>query len=242
MQKRVLHIINEAIEMIGRKARKNKISTLIMGAVFMFSGFAVEATPLNTGSWTQVGNMSAGGGMFNGNCNLASSGCTYDDGNDFWMAFPEIYTGQEILFVTGDRQIWGVAEYSDVANIIDAAAGVFAPNITWSDAGLNGSSIGSTVGNILHRNGAGEDPWITLRGSHCAHLTSDAFGVENDCNLMIWGESGYLGGGIHSTLKNASGGVEVYISRSASVPEPSILALVVLGLTGIGFVRRKARV
>ncbi len=128
------------LAMMGRIFR-----SLAAGALLTLGGLtSVGATPLGTGSWTQVGYMSAGGGMFKGDCDLASGCNSSDVSGDFWSAF-QTFSGQEILFITGDRQIWAAASYASVAAIVAASAGVLDPNITWSDAGLDGSSLGSGV-------------------------------------------------------------------------------------------------
>ena len=203
------------------------------------------ATPLDSGNWVQVGHMSAGGGMFDGNCDLAASGCTYgpDPSGDFWLAFPTLFAGQEILFITGDRQYWGVAQYATVSAILATDHNDFTPNITWLDAGMAGVSLGASVtGNILYRPASlgappYEDPWITLRGPHCANLTSDTFPTPNDCNLVIWGENDF-NAPVHVSLKNASQGVDVFVT---SLPEPGTLAILAGGLVGLGFHSRRLK-
>lgn len=205
--------------------------------MFTLAGFSpVEASPLSVGNWTQVGYMSADVsvdiGMFNGNCNLSST-CDYslDSFGDFWSSF-DTFTGQQILFITGDDQIWAAASYAAVQQIISDAAGVFTPNITWSDAGLGGVSIGSIVGNILQRNNAlaPEDPWVTLLGDHC----------NPDCSDILWGESNY-NSPAHAALKNGAGGMRVYVT--SEVPLPAALPLFAAGLGAMGFMgwRRKSR-
>lgn len=170
-------------------------------------------------------------GMFNGNCNLSST-CNYnlDSFGDFWSSF-DTFTGQQILFITGNDQIWAAASYATVKQIVSDAAGVFTPNITWSDAGLGGVSIGSIVGNILQRTGYPEDPWVTLLGAHCSP----------DCSDILWGESNY-NSPAHAALKNGAGGVRVYVT--SEVPLPAALPLFAAGLAAMGFVgwRRKRRV
>ncbi|MAS03275.1 MAG: hypothetical protein CL534_01005 [Ahrensia sp.] len=226
---------------------KNSLRRVARGLAFsFFVAFAghAAASPLASGNWLQVGNMSAdifgeaSFGMFNGNCSLSST-CSYvpDSAGDFWNAFGT-FAGQEILFVTGDKKIWARAAYSDVMAIVTARANVFAPNITWTDAGLGGVSIGSVTGNILSRLGMNTDPWITLRGEHCAHFSSTPpFPNANDCNLVIWGESNY-GSEVHASLKDASGGVQVYVS---AVPVPAALPLLAGGIGLLGLMARRGK-
>ena len=213
---------------------------VVLGLLVFTSGVA-SASPLDSGNWTQVGYMAPDDHMFGGNCNLSSTGCTYgpDASSDFWIPFPETYSGQANLFITGDEEFWATADYSAVASIVSAAAGVFTPNISWSDAGIAGVSIGTVSGNVLQRSET-EDPWVTLRGSHCAHLTTDTFPVQNDCNLILWGEVHGAPGTepVHKGLKNASGGVEVYVS--SFIPEPNTALLFAIGLIGMSLRRRDA--
>lgn len=203
-----------------------------VAALFIIGSITfAHATLLDTGNWSQIGQMSSGGGMFNGNLSL--TGCTFDDGNDFWVEAPETFAGQELLFITGDDQIWGLVDYASIASIMTTAPN-FAPNLAWLDVGFSGSSLsGSPIGKILFRSGAGEDPWVTLIGSHCAHQTSSInAGGYGTCNSIIWGENNWDNSSIHPALKNNSDGVRVFVSRS--VPEPSVLALFALGLVGFG--------
>lgn len=204
------------------------------------------ATPLASGSWTQVGNMSgsttSNDGMFNGNCNLSAT-CTYntDSAGDFWTPF-SVTAGMEMLFISGDRQIWAKALYSDILAVM-ASASSFDANITWSDAGLNGASLGNTTqGNILFRSSAREDPWITLRGGHCAHrISGQTFPTSvNDCNLIIWGENDF-NSAVHKSLKNSSGGIEVYVSSVSAVPLPASVLFLMAGVGGFAALRRKQR-
>jgi|GEM_PF-5486376 len=217
---------------------KNSLRRVARGLAFsFFVAFAghAAASPLASGNWLQVGNMSAAEfgetsyGMFDGNCNLSST-CDYSAAGsaDFWSSF-DTFEGQQILFVTGNDQVWARAAYSDVIAIVTAKASVFAPNITWSDAGFGGVPLGSVTGNILSRPNNTEDPWITLRGEHCA----------NGCSEMIWGETNWWSPSTdHETLKNASGGVQVYVS---AVPVPAALPLLAGGIGLLGLMARRGK-
>jgi hypothetical protein len=195
-------------------------------AAFALTGpLPALASPLDIGSWTQVGFMSAGGGMFNGNCNLSNS-CSYalDGSGDFWASFSTFST-QNMLFITGDGQYWAEARYSTIQSVVAALGNVFGTNITWLSAGRAGVEIsGPVAGNILSRSGVSEDPWVTLEGGHCA----------NGCSEMIWGETDYNAG--HSALKNAHQGVAVYVS---AVPVPAAAGLLASALGLLGLMRRR---
>ena len=208
---------------------RNLAAAMLLATIGMS---AVSASPLDA-TWTQVGLMQDDGNMFDGNCNLdLSGGCTFNNGGDFWNAFPG---ADEILFITGDGLYWGQANYADVWGLIQAEAGDFSPNLTWIDAGRNGVSVGSIIGNILQRPGVPEDPWVTLEGIHCQNLDPPSF----NCDEMLWGENAF-NGAEHEQLMMTHQGVEVY-ARNTSVPEPTTLALLGLGLFGLGFNRRRVQ-
>lgn len=213
--------------------RNRILKSFAISAVFTLAGLSpAEASPLSVGNWTQVGYMSADVtgdvGMFNGNCNLSST-CNYslNSFGDFWSSF-DTFSGQQILFMTGNDEIWATATYTAVWQIVSDAAGVFTPNITWSDAGLGGVSIGSVVGNILQRASFPEDPWVTLLGGHC----------NPDCNDILWGESNY-NSPFHASLKNGAGGMRVYVT--SEVPLPAALPLLAAGLGAMSFMGWRGR-
>lgn len=200
-------------------------------AAFLLGTSIVNATPLDVGSWTHVARMADGdAGMFDGNGNLQS---TYTFGtntgnpmqsNDFQIPF-NVYTGMDILFITGDHQIWGKTSYSTLRSLIDAQGGAFAPNIAFN-ARVNGVEQ-STMGNVLSRGGFSEDPWISLLGDH---------GTGIAASLILWGEGDYAGP--HITLKQLHGGVNVYVSNLvAQTPIPGALPLFASVLGLFGFVR-----
>ncbi len=187
-------------------------------ALLILGGLATAgANPLDAGTWTQVGKMSVGGGMFKGDCNLSDS-CNFDNGTDFWSAFPT-FAGQKMLFITGDRQFWVVADYGSVASIV-AGPLVIPPNITWLDAGINGMSLGnSVVGNLIANAANPVFPLVTLRGGYCANQsTAIPFPGVDDCNLLLWGENNWNNSnGVPASLKDESEGVEVYVSSEVDL-------------------------
>ncbi|MGE0286722.1 MAG: beta strand repeat-containing protein [Bradyrhizobium sp.] len=173
------------------------------------SGNAVSPTGApNTSSsaWTQVAYMAPDGNQFNGNGNLQP---TYSYGtagsSSDWETTFTTYEGQQILFITGDGQYWGIADYQSLRAIIDNNTSSFSPNITFS-AGLNGVAT-TTQGNVLSRSSAAEDPWIVLNGTH---------GDGVSAGLVLWGENAYPAGGGYTALASNHGGVNVYVTVQPS--------------------------
>ena len=173
------------------------------------TGDAVSPTGTpNTGSsaWTQIAYMAPDGNQFNGNGNLQS---TYSYGTagstSDWETTFTTYTGQQILFITGDGQYWGITDYQALRAIIDSYTSSFGPNITFS-AGLNGVAT-TTQGDVLSRNWAAEDPWIVLNGTH---------GDGVSAGLVLWGENAYPAGGGYTALASNHGGVNVYVTVQPS--------------------------
>jgi len=207
-------------------------------AIALILSSAANASPLDIGNWQHVARMSHGdSGMFDGNGELLSNysyGAYTGDPlqtSDFQTTF-DVYAEMEILFITGDQEIWGRTSYSDMRTLIDARQGNFNPNIIF-DARVNGIEQ-QVMGNVLSRNPQEyytEDPWITLLGGHID-------GVNND--LILWGESGFDNGSGHSDLKNQHLGVNVYVSTLSPVPVPAAVWLFGSGLISlVGFARRK---
>lgn len=161
--------------------------------------------------------------------NLSGS-CTYNGGADFWKALPG---ATEILFITGDRQTWGLASYAEIFGLVQARGLVGTPNLRWLNAGRDGVDLGNTiVGNVLSRAGGfPEDPWITLQGSHCAQ----------DCQEMLWGEASYGLAGKHGFLSVNHGGLDVFarVANASTVPEPGTVAILGGGLLALALVRRR---
>jgi hypothetical protein len=161
--------------------------------------------------------------------NLSGS-CSYSNGADFWKALPG---ATEILFITGDRQTWGLASYEQIFGLVQAQGRNFNPNLPWLNAGRDGVDLGSAiVGNVLSR-GAGnpEDPWITLQGVYCAL----------DCKEILWGEAGYGAPAKHGFLSSNHGGMDVYarVAGASAVPEPGTAAILGGGLLALASVRRR---
>jgi hypothetical protein len=177
---------------------------------------AVSADPLSESGWHLVAHMSASGGMFDGDGNLAA-GYEYGafvadpDGStaDFQRKFP--VTANEILFITGDGTVWGVTDYADLRAVIDARAGDFDQNLTFEVG--DGGSQSTVVANVLSRPGNVEDPWISITaGTHGAGVAS---------GRIVWGENDYTpGGGAvgHNALKNNHGGIDVYVRAALVTP------------------------
>jgi hypothetical protein len=205
---------------------------LLFGATIVVS--AAQASPLDSGTWYQIARMANGdSGVFDGNGELKSdysfgSYSTPLQANDFARPF-DTYTGMQILFITGDGVTWGSTSYATLRALIDARAGDFDPNITFT-ASISGGAETTTTGNVLSRNGFAEDPWISLQGGHGA-------GVSN--HLIIWGENDWAGPD-HTALLQAHDGINVFVSV-APVPEPSTWAMMILGFAGVGYMAYRRR-
>lgn len=199
-------------------------------------GVSAHASPLQTGTWTQIARMADGdAGVFDGNGDLLPtySFGTFTSANqatDFQVTY-DVYAGMKILFITGDELVWGQASYSDLRTLIDAKQGTFSPNITF-DASIFGVAS-TTTGNVLSRlMGPVEDPWISLSGSHFDGVAS---------GLILWGEGDYPA---YTAFKNAHGGINVYVTvETIETPVPAALPLFASALIGGAYMswrRRKA--
>ena len=192
------------------------LSLMLSFMLTIAGGAAALASPLDTGSWFQIARIADdGGGMFDGNGDLqpgysygAFTGSTQS--TDFERSY-SVYSGMQILFITGDSLYWGLTPYADLRTLIDAQAGDFGPNITFS-ASINGVEQ-TTTGDVLSREPFLEDPWISLQGSHFD-------GVANQ--LIIWGENNYAAGSLnnYTALKETHGGINVYVTTETSMATP----------------------
>jgi hypothetical protein len=179
-------------------------------------------------------------GMFDGSLNEAlfpdSSFGTFSSQNqadDFARPF-SVYDDMRVLFITGDETIWGEASYSALFAILNSPATVFsatllAPNLAFE------TNSGPTVGNVLMRDPnvlcCPEDPWISLSGDHSSAVAA---------HLIIWGENNFNAPG-YVDLKNAHGGVNVFVSTPSTVPIPAALPLFAGGLGLMGWMARRRR-
>lgn len=180
---------------------------------------------LGYNDWQLVAHMSNSGGMFDGGSEFASN---YNFGTfvasptastaDFYRAFPITAPDMRILFISGNRNIWGMADYEDLLSLVNARQAITSANL-YFDISINGVAS-SGLGNVLSRAGAPEDPWVSIQGSHFD-------GINN--SLIVWGENNYSAGA-HQNLKNNNGGIDVFIR---AVPEPSSASLLVLGLAAV---------
>jgi hypothetical protein len=176
--------------------------------------------------------MSDSGGLFDGNSNLSS---LYNYGTftanptantpDFYRQFPVV--AKDILFITGDGLYWGLTDYNTLYSLVTAQQGISDPNITFQ-AGINGVES-TTTGNVLSRSFL-EDPWVGLSGSHDDNIFNET---------ILWGEADF--GLTREYLKNAHGGINVYINDQSPVPEPATLFLTGAGLASLLGYRRRNR-
>jgi hypothetical protein len=209
-------------------------------ALCLATGVRAVASPLDSGAWYQVAHMSdSDNGMFDGNGNLqpgysfgtAIAGSETTQTDDFARPFTE-FVGMKMLFITGNQEIWAMADYAEIKGLINAFSGTFAVNIAF-ESRLGGVEM-SRNGNILSRSGFPEDPWITIEGDHTA-------GVNN--STIIWGEFNWTDGNPvagHEAIKNLNGGVNVFVQLQA-VPAPAAAALIPGALVLLGGLRRAGR-
>ena len=120
---------------LRHKLRRTAVlATVVSIPIIAASASLSIASPLDVGSWYQVARMSdSDAGMFDGNSNLASdySFGTYTgvgQADDFYRPF-DVYDGMEILFITGNEDIWAKTSYSTLKSLVDANAGEFGTNI-----------------------------------------------------------------------------------------------------------------
>lgn len=205
-------------------------ASALMAAPAAHAVFAIPASPLDQGGWTLAAHMSNQGGMFDGQGELSFAqaygtavASPLASTPDFSVAISAPIT--RILFITGDRSVWAMADYTALVTQIQARAGFFGGNVDFT-VGINGV-VSQVRGNVLSRPGVSEDPWITYAPDHFTGINS---------NAIIWGESDYFAA--HSNLKNSAGGINVYVQ---AVPEPTSLALLLAGGVTAGVVARRRR-
>lgn len=208
------------------------VATLALGVASLAE--AAPVSPLDSGKWFQAARMSdSDAGMFDGNGKLRPtySYGTYvseNQADDFARPF-DVWAGMDILFITGNGNIWAMSDYATLRTTIDAAEGRFDANFFWDATSLN---PGGQAANILDRGaGVSEDPWISLYGTHLDAVFS--------YGSIIWGENDY-NNPLHTQLKNNNGGVNVWVSV-APVPIPASMLLLGTALMGMAAVRRRRR-
>jgi len=207
---------------------------VVFFATTTWSSCAVSS-PLQSGSWFQIARMSDsdlgafdGDGAFDPNYSFGAFVSSLQS-DDFHRPF-DVYSGMEILFITGDEQIWGKTSYLELWNEIQSFSNnLFGTNITF-EAHISGTDM-ITAGNILSRSGITEDPWISLVGSHVS-------GVQN--SMIIWGERDYLSPP-HNAIKNYHDGINVFVSVPTEVPLPGAALLFSSALGGFWAMNRSRR-
>lgn len=205
----------------GHGGFKRRALALVVAAIVGTGMLAPAAAPASTSSpldeagWHLVAHMSDQAGMFDGNGDLMPG---YSFGTfvaepdastaDFARPFP--VQAEEILFITGDRTVWGLTSYADLRALIDARGADFAPNLAF-DVGEDGVER-ATTGNVLSRSFASEDPWISIEGGHFDGIAAE---------LIVWGENDWPPSGAavgHTALKNDRGGLDVFVRAAPSTP------------------------
>jgi hypothetical protein len=209
-------MIKKLAEMSLDQFYKSKIYVYITISLFSINVVKAESL-LGFNDWQIVAHISNKGGMFDGDSNLSPS---FKYGSfvpnptpetpDFYRPFPFSNPGTKILFITGNRKYWIMADYEKLQTIINAKKGDFTPNLSF-EAGINGKAL-KTNGNVLFRESNSEDPWISIEGEHFQ-------GVAN--GLIIWGENDYND---HLKLKEENGGIDVFIRKSDKKSVPNTIA------------------
>lgn len=168
----------------------------------------------------------AADGMFDGNLELAPGSAfgtppqnltSFDhlNTNDFQIDFTNLVDstcGNEILFITGDHQVWGYMHYQSAwphngtnplfnqVTVSGQGSRCSGGNAVFYTCDGTSTGIKKNCGHILYRGvGTLEDPWVSIaNGDHMA-------GYSN--TLMVWGENNFDNAG--KNLKNAHEGMKV---------------------------------
>lgn len=127
----------------------------------------------------------------------------------------------QALLITGDRQLWMVMNRTEIQK--------YGANAAFEVLASSEDDTGPTYPKMYHRPGNPEDPWLSLIDH----------GDAIPAGKILYGANSYTGAHA-TTVLPVHNGANVFI-RNTAVPEPSTLALGVVGLAALRRRRRRLK-